>query len=127
MIEKINTANNLMTAMKIKAIKLETINIDNLIFSLNNVDKHYVTTNKLTTWYCANVYRHGLPKNESEIKEYCSRTNLFRSLHDNDYERRVRLVCGTEESIDKLLNYLTDNNTERGKNERIKSTNIKMG
>lgn len=106
--EKIKIANDLLKNKSIKAIKLEYINIPNLIFSLNNVETHYVTTVKGTTWYCYNVYHNGLPKTEFEIKEYCSNVNLHRSLHDNDYNRRVNLVCGVEESIDELINILKE-------------------
>ena len=102
---KIKKANELLRNKSIKAIKLVSINIADLIFSLNNVEKHYVTVNNKTTWYCYKVCECGIPKDDTKIKEYCSRDNLHRSLHDNDYNRRVKLVCGTEESIDKLIKY----------------------
>ena len=104
--DKIKIANELLKIKSIKAIKLKKINITNLIFSLNNVEKHYITPINRTTWYCYKVYDCGLPKTESDIQEYCSCDNLHRSLHDNDYNRRIRLVSGTEDSIDALINYL---------------------
>ena len=104
--DKIKIANELLKFKSIKAVNVEYINISNLIFSLNNVGTHYITPNNGTTWYCYKVHECGLPKTESDIKEYCSRENLHRSLHDNDYNRRIRLVQGTEDSIDALINYL---------------------
>ena len=113
MIDKIKLINQLLKQKQIKAEKLESIKIPNLIFSLNNVDTHYITTDNRDTWYCYKMYQHGLPKDDSEIVDYCSQLNLHRSLHDNDYKRRVKLICGVESSIDELLKYLNDDN-ERG-------------
>ena len=104
--EKILEINQILKNKKIKAIKLENINIANLIFSLRNVDKHYITTNNKTTWYCYEMYEKGSPKNENDIIDYCNIKNLHRSLHDNDYNKRVTLEYGTAESINLLFNYL---------------------
>lgn len=104
--DKIKLVNTLLKIKLIKAIELESINIANLIFSLKNVETHYITICNRTTWYCYKVYKYGLPKNDCEINEYCSYDNLHRSLHDNDYNRRIKLVYGTEDSIDQLINYL---------------------
>ena len=105
---KVQLVNELLKNKSIKALRLKTINIPNLIFSLHNVEIHYITVNKRTVWYCYKVYESGLPKNESEIRDYCSESNLYRSLHDNDDNRRITLVSGMEESINKLINYLKE-------------------
>lgn len=104
--DKIKIINDILKSRLFKAEQLEYINIDNLIFSLNNIGKHYLTINRGITWYCWKCIHEGLPKNDFEIKEYCSYDNLHKSLHDTDYNRRVRLVCGAEDDINKLLNYI---------------------
>ena len=108
MIEKINLINELLKKYQIKAIKIKSINIQNLIFSINNIGVHYVTTYNKKIWYCYKVYENNLPNNENETINYCSKDNLHISLHDNDYNRRIKLVCGTNSSINMLLKYLKD-------------------
>ena len=105
-INKIKIINDLLKILKIKAIQLNKIKIPNLIFSLNNVGIHYITVRNNTIWYCYNVYSYGMPNNEKDIENYCSSENLYRDLHDNDYNRRIKLVTGTEESINELFEYL---------------------
>lgn len=112
---KIKLANELLKNKSIKAKDLESIEIENLIFSLNNVEKHYITTYDGMVWYCYKVYECGLPENDLEIKDYCSRNNLYRSLHDNDYKRRIRLVSGTELAIKNLIEYLNNKGTRTHK------------
>jgi hypothetical protein len=111
--------NKLLKKLKIKAKDLDKIAIENLIFSLNNVETHYITYCDYDTFYCYKCYSRK-PENDTEIKEYCKEENLHRSLHDNDYERRIELTYATIEAYDELLKYLTKKDIVIENNQRIK-------
>lgn len=109
--DKIDIANGLLKELKIKALQIEDAEIKNIIFSLFNIETHYMTGDG---WYCAKCYKVP-PQNEDEVKEYCKDENLFRGLHDNDYKRSIKLVYYTDESIDELIGYLQKLKIKKGK------------
>ena len=103
--EKLNEVNQLLNLLNYKAKNLKKANVKNIIFSLKNIENHYVTCNLGDVFYCYKRY-NGKPKNDEDVYNFCSCSNLHRSLHDNDNNKRIKIDSFTEESLTSFLLHL---------------------
>lgn len=106
--KNIEEINSIFRMRNFTANQIKTLGVSNAIFSFNNFDEHYLCLPEkgFDVYYCYSMYHRRFPKNEKDIKRYCSIDNLYRSIHSNDCDLQISLVAATASACKKILKKL---------------------